>query len=424
MKYKIVISSLLALSVIFQAAQPLSVFAQEASVDSQKAARKKIPKKPTRIFSAMPSLEPETEQAKKLAEAMQLSVRERLTPITLRKFELKPGKSAPSVSADTKFTINEVAADGSLALGSASVPGGDAFAVFLKQSNGVVAIVETYQRLVGNKKIDLEREAQLQAVGFKVYSLVDRYQVVHWNSLDPKGIPETVAKQPTFVTKSLIPEQLQKVIFPKQKKATGVSVSAAIPPVLIAAITADAVLANDPRTPKDDPFTPDRENYECFSRCELDYKREMEGRVQRNVGPTDPNSPTPVQFTNFYMRILKKRKLNCLEDCLKAPTPTPTRTGLTDEELLQSGLRACHSNEKACLSACELSVCPQVVPIATPTYPPYPAPVDSPSSKPSPIPSYEPDDFPLCEPCRTECEKAGDVCEADLWRRYKPNYGD
>ena len=240
MKYNIAISGLLALSVIFQAAQPLSVFAQEASVDSQKAAQKKIPKKPTRIFSAMPSLEPETPEAKELAKAMQQSVRERLTPITLAKFELKSVKPAPSVSADTKFTINEMAADGSLALGYASVPGGDAFAVFLKQTNGVVGIVETLQRLVGNKKIDLERAAQLQAVGFKVSSLVDRYQVVHWNFLDPKGIPETVAKQPTFVTKSLTPEQLHNVIFPKvrQKKATGASVAAVTPAVVIGAVAA------------------------------------------------------------------------------------------------------------------------------------------------------------------------------------------
>jgi hypothetical protein len=243
MKYKIVISGLLALSVIFQAAQPLSVFAQEASVDSQKAAKKKIPKKPTRIFSAMPSLEPETPEAKELAKVMQQSVRDRLTPITLGKFELKSVKPAPSVSADTKFTINELAADSSLALGYASVPGGDAFAVFLKQSNGVVGIVETYQRLVGNKKIDLEREAQLQAVGFKVHSLVDRYQVVHWNSLDPKGIPETVAKPPTFATKSMTPNQLHEVIFPKLKKATGASVAGVLSvPVGITAAAAAAAL--------------------------------------------------------------------------------------------------------------------------------------------------------------------------------------
>lgn len=294
MKYNIAISGLLALSVIFQAAQPLSVFAQEASVDSQKATQKKIPKKPTRIFSAMPSLEPETPEAKELAKAMQQSVRERLTPITLAKFELKSVKPAPSVSADTKFTINEMAADSSLALGYASVPGGDAFAVFLKQSNGVVGIVETYQRLVGNKKIDLERAAQLQAVGFKVSSLVDRYQVVHWKFLDPEGIPATVAKQPTLVTKSMTPEQLNNVIFPKvrQKKATGASVAAVTPAVVIGAVAAAVLNAPGVFRRYDTP------KYDC----ECIFEKPVQNRCPVNFTPNIcsykhlPESTGEIQF--------------------------------------------------------------------------------------------------------------------------------
>ncbi len=225
-KHKKALSAFLAMLVIFQAACPLSAVAQDASAESQVAAAKRKGKA-KRVFSTRSSVEPSTPEAAALAESLAKSLPSRLTSDTLRKFKLKPGKSALSVSGESKFSITDLAEDRtSWARGYASVSGGDAFALFLTGPNRVVGIVETYQRTVGNKKIDLERETQLRAAGFKVNLLVDRFQVVLWDSLDPEGIPATVAKPPTFVTAPLTPEQVQKIFFPKKRQSSGMSASA------------------------------------------------------------------------------------------------------------------------------------------------------------------------------------------------------
>lgn len=240
MKHKKALSAFLALLVIFQAACPLSAVAQDASAESQVAAAKRKGKA-KRVFSTRSSVEPSTPQAAALAESLAKSLPSRLTSDTLRKFKLKPGKSALSVSSESKFSITDLAEDRtSWARGYASVSGGDAFALFLTGPNRVVGIVETYQRTVGNKKIDLEREAQLRAAGFKVNLLVDRFQVVLWESLDPEGIPATVAKPPTFVTAPLTPEQVHKIFFPKKRQSSGMSASAdvAVPVGLAGAVGA------------------------------------------------------------------------------------------------------------------------------------------------------------------------------------------
>lgn len=215
------VAILLALSVVFHGSQPWSDVTQEACAQSKSASAKRAPK-PTRVFSTRPSVEPLTPEAVAFSEALAKSIPSRLTSESLRKFTFKRAQSKWYVSRETRFSVNVLASDRtSWARGMASVPAGDIFTVFLPAKGGVVGIVESFQRRVGKRKADLERAAQLRAAGFKVSLLVDRFQVVLWDSLDPEGIEATVAKQPTLITQPLTPTQVAKLFFPPSRSVSG-----------------------------------------------------------------------------------------------------------------------------------------------------------------------------------------------------------
>lgn len=221
------VAILLALSVVFHGSQPWSGVTQEACAQSKSASAKRAPK-PTRVFSTRPSVDPLTPEAVAFSEALAKSIPSRLTSESLRKFTFKRAQSKWYVSRETRFSVNVLASDRtSWARGMASVPAGDIFTVFLPAKGGVIGIVESFQRRVGKRKADLERAAQLRAAGFKVSLLVDRFQVVLWDSLDPEGIEATVAKQPTLITQPLTPTQVAKLFFPPSRSVSGKSANTA-----------------------------------------------------------------------------------------------------------------------------------------------------------------------------------------------------
>ncbi len=155
--------ALLALSVAFQGAQPWSVATREVSAESKAAApKRKAP--PRRVFSTRASVDPLTPEAVAFSGALAKSIPSRLTRESLRKFTFKRAKSNSFVSAETKFSLSALASDRrSWARGVATVTAGDMFVAFIPSGNGLVGIVEAVQRRVGNKKVDLKREAQLRA---------------------------------------------------------------------------------------------------------------------------------------------------------------------------------------------------------------------------------------------------------------------
>lgn len=230
--------ALLALSVAFQGAQPWSVATREVSAESKAAApKRKAP--PRRVFSTRASVDPLTPEAVAFSGALAKSIPSRLTRESLRKFTFKRAKSNSFVSAETKFSLSALASDRrSWARGVATVTAGDMFVAFIPSGNGLVGIVEAVQRRVGNKKVDLKREAQLRAAGFKVHLLVDRFQVVLWDSLDPKGIELTVAKAPTLITRPLSPQEFASVLIPPKGSASSMKVARMVTPAMLAVMTA------------------------------------------------------------------------------------------------------------------------------------------------------------------------------------------
>jgi len=237
--------ALLALSVAFQGAQPWSVATREVSAES-KAAAPKRKAQPRRVFSTRASVDPLTPEAVAFSGALAKSIPSRLTRESLRKFTFKRAKSNSFVSAETKFSLSALASDRrSWARGVATVTAGDMFVAFIPSVNGLVGIVEAVPRRVGKKKVDLKREAQLRAAGFKVHLLVDRFQVVLWDSLDPKGIELTVAKAPTLITRPLSPQEFASVLIPPKGSASSMKVAGMVAPALLAVITASTVYSEE-----------------------------------------------------------------------------------------------------------------------------------------------------------------------------------
>jgi hypothetical protein len=123
------------------------------------------------------------------------------------------------------------------------------FVAFIPSGNELVGIVEAVPRRVGNKKVDLKREAQLRAAGFKVHLLVDRFQVVLWDSLDPKGIELTVAKAPTLITRPLSPQEVARLLIPPKGSASSMRVAGMVPPALLAALMSTSTVCYEEKEP-------------------------------------------------------------------------------------------------------------------------------------------------------------------------------
>ena len=215
-----------------------------------KAAAPKRKAAPRRIFSTRASVDPLTPEAVAFSEALAKSIPSRLTRESLRKFTFKRAKSNSFVSGETKFSLSALASDRrSWARGVATVTAGDMFVAFIPSGNGLVGIVEAVQRRVGNKKVDLKREAQLRAAGFKVHLLVDRFQVVLWDSLDPKGIELTVAKAPTLITRPLSPQEVARLLIPPKGSASSMRVAGMVPPALLAALMSTSTVCYEEKEP-------------------------------------------------------------------------------------------------------------------------------------------------------------------------------
>ncbi len=120
--------------------------------------------------------------------------------------------------------MNDLAADGSApARGRVSVPAGDMFMVLIRsRRGGVIGVVEALKRQVEKSASDRMRTRQLQALGFEVQALVDRYQIGMWDKLDPTGLAATIAQRPALISAPLEPEKATKLWFPKgQAKVNG-----------------------------------------------------------------------------------------------------------------------------------------------------------------------------------------------------------
>lgn len=133
--------------------------------------------------------------------------------------------------------MNDLAADRSApARGRISVPAGDMFMVLIRsRRGGVIGVVEALKRQVEKSASDRRRTRQLQALGFEVQALVDRYQIGMWDKLDPTGLAATIAQRPALISAPLEPEKAAKLWLPKgQAKVNGnKQIAVPVPPATL-----------------------------------------------------------------------------------------------------------------------------------------------------------------------------------------------
>ena len=307
--------ALLALSVVFQGGQPWSGATREVSAESKAAAAKRKAA-PRRVFSTRASVDPLTPEAVAFSEALAKSIPSRLTRQSLRKFTFKRAKSDSFVSGETKFSLNALASDRrSWARGVATVTAGDMFVAFIPSGNGLVGIVEAVARRVGKKKVDLKREAQLRATGFKVHLLVDRFQVVLWDSLDPEGIELTVAKAPTLITRTLSSEEVARLLIPQKGSVSSMSGASMMPPALIASVLSTSTVVFEESAPSQNVYLRIIGKFNCF----FDKKDENAKSAcpSPNEKITCDYGPRIGPFTIRNEKVFAASKEECLEGASK-----------------------------------------------------------------------------------------------------------
>lgn len=168
------------------------------------------------LFSPQPSVVAKTEQALDLAKSLEGIVGQNLSKKSLSKLQV-PKHGAPKgfTTATSKFAVNVPEASGrNAAQGRVTTSRGETFVAFIRTGKKLLAVIEARKRAVGASSQDVEREAQVAALGFRVNALVEKYQLAVWENIDPKGIAATVSKKPDLVTTALRPEKTAKLLIP------------------------------------------------------------------------------------------------------------------------------------------------------------------------------------------------------------------